>query len=166
MQRNHIRGEDTTVQTADFETALGTLRIRCTSDAVTGLIFTDDPPVYHGDSVLAEETAAQVTAYLRGERRTLSVPAAVLSGTPFQRRCWEAAQQIPFGETRSYGEIAAMTGNPCAARAVGAALHANPLWLLIPCHRVIGAHGKLTGYAGGIARKSALLRLERTGHLF
>ncbi|MDD6041733.1 MAG: methylated-DNA--[protein]-cysteine S-methyltransferase, partial [Clostridia bacterium] len=82
-------------------------------------------------------------------------------GTPFQLRCWDALLQIPFGETRSYGQQAAMIGNPKACRAVGMANHHNPLPVLIPCHRVVGANGSLTGYGGGLGIKETLLQIER-----
>ncbi|MEA2114015.1 MAG: methylated-DNA--[protein]-cysteine S-methyltransferase, partial [Thermodesulfobacteriota bacterium] len=81
-------------------------------------------------------------------------------GTPFQLAVWELMQQIPYGETRSYGELAAGLGNPNKARAVGGAANKNPLPMVIPCHRVMGANGKLTGFAGGLATKQFLLSLE------
>ena len=84
------------------------------------------------------------------------------AGTPFQQRVWRALEAIPYGETRTYAQIAAAVGNPRAVRAVGGANHRNPLPVVIPCHRVIGADGSLTGYAGGLERKTLLLGLERT----
>ena len=82
-------------------------------------------------------------------------------GTPFQQQVWAALQQIPYGETKTYQEIATAIGNPKASRAVGAANGRNPIWIVVPCHRVVGAHGALTGYAGGLEMKQALLALER-----
>ena len=82
-------------------------------------------------------------------------------GTEFQQKVWKALQEIPYGETRTYGEIAAAIGNPKAARAVGMANNKNPIGIIIPCHRVVGANGKLVGYAGGMEKKEFLLELER-----
>ncbi len=84
-----------------------------------------------------------------------------MHGTPFQRSVWEALRTIPYGETRTYGQIAALIGHPRAARAVGMANHRNPLCLVVPCHRVVGAGGGLTGYAGGLEIKRRLLALEQ-----
>lgn len=102
----------------------------------------------------------QLAAYFAGERRAFDIAVAPV-GTAFQRTVWRALAEIPYGETRSYGEIAARIGRPSAARAVGAANGRNPISILVPCHRVIGASGALTGYAGGLDRKRALLDLER-----
>jgi methylated-DNA-[protein]-cysteine S-methyltransferase len=103
----------------------------------------------------------QLGEYFAGQRRRFELPFDVI-GTPFQRAVWNALLSIPFGETRSYGEIAAALGRPGAARAVGAANGRNPLSIVAPCHRVIGSTGRLTGFAGGVAVKAALLALE--GH--
>ena len=110
-------------------------------------------------TALLDEAARQLAAYFAGELRTFALPLAP-AGTPFQRRVWAALREIPYGETRSYAEIAAMAGCPRGYRAVGLANNRNPLPILIPCHRVIGANGALTGYAGGLAVKEKLLRLE------
>jgi len=93
-------------------------------------------------------------------RKTFDVPIA-LNGTPFQLSVWNALLQIPYGETRTYGEIAAMIGNPKASRAVGMACNRNPIWILVPCHRVVGKNGALTGFEGGLDVKKALLDLEQ-----
>ncbi len=110
------------------------------------------------DAALAE-ARRQLESYFAGKRRTFSLPLSP-RGTPFQRRVWTALEAIPYGETASYGEIAAAIGAPGSARAVGAANGANPLPIVIPCHRVIGADGSLTGYGGGMERKKRLLALE------
>lgn len=102
----------------------------------------------------------QLEEYFAGSRTTFDVPMAP-RGTPFQLRVWEALVRIPFGTTISYGELARRLGNPKLTRAVGAANGANPISILIPCHRVVGTDGSLTGYAGGLAMKRALLDLER-----
>ena len=101
----------------------------------------------------------QLTAYLRGELRELTLPVD-LRGTPFQLRVWEALRGIGYGEVRSYARVAAEIGLPTAVRAVGAANGANPVPIVVPCHRVIGTRGTLTGYGGGLDLKAALLRLE------
>lgn len=105
------------------------------------------------------ETIDQLRAYFDGHRFRFDLPLAP-EGTPFQQRVWEALQRIPCGETRRYGELAAAIGYPNASRAVGAANGRNPIAIVIPCHRVIGANGKLTGYAGGLRVKKSLLDHE------
>ena len=103
--------------------------------------------------------ASQLAAYFAGVLTEFELPLAP-SGTPFHRRVWAALQQIPYGETWSYGKLAAAIGNPAAVRAVGLANGRNPIALIIPCHRVIGSDGSLTGYGGGLDRKRYLLDLE------
>ena len=105
------------------------------------------------------ETERQLNEYFAGKRETFSVKLD-FAGTPFQKKVWRAMLGIPFGETRTYGELAGQIGDPKAVRAVGAANGRNPIAIIGPCHRVIGASGKLTGYAGGLEAKAALLRLE------
>ncbi len=105
------------------------------------------------------ETRRQLDEYLAGRRRDFDVPLD-FGGTPFQRLCWEALLRIPYGQTRSYGEMAREIGRPAAVCAVGHANHDNPIGVIIPCHRVIGANGALTGYAGGLDMKRVLLELE------
>lgn len=112
-----------------------------------------------GETGLLRIAAAQLTEYFAGKRKQFDLPLAP-QGTQYQIRVWQALQTIPYGQTRSYGQIAAQTGNAKAARAVGLANNRNPISIIIPCHRVIGANGSLTGYAGGLAAKAALLRLE------
>ena len=114
----------------------------------------------------AEELAEckdQLQRYFLGQLRDFSLPLH-LRGTGFQVRCWEALRQIPYGSTCSYGEIARQVGSPRAFRAVGQANHDNPVAIIVPCHRVIGSNGALTGYGGGLSVKEKLLRLE-AGHL-
>ncbi len=101
----------------------------------------------------------QLREYFANERRTFSL-ALDPRGTDFQKKVWRALQTIPFGETRSYGQLAQQIGRPTASRAVGAANGRNPLSIIVPCHRVIGANGKLTGFAGGLKAKAYLLKLE------
>jgi O-6-methylguanine DNA methyltransferase len=106
------------------------------------------------------EAVGQLEEYLAGERQTWDLELD-MRGTPFQIAVWKAVYEVPFGETASYGEIARWIGNPAAVRAVGAANGANPLPPVVPCHRIIGSNGKLTGYGGGLPLKQKLLDLER-----
>ena len=111
-------------------------------------------------SPVSELAAAQLQEYFAGTRKSFTFPTK-LSGTPFQISVWEALCKIPYGETRTYGDIARAIGNEKAVRAVGMACNRNPIWIAIPCHRVLGSNKKLTGYAGGLSMKDALLNLER-----
>ena len=106
------------------------------------------------------ETERQLNEYFTGTRKEFSVALDFVVGTPFEQQVWRALLRIPFGETRSYGDVARQIGRPKAARAVGAANRKNPFSIIDPCHRVVGSSGKLTGYAGGLAAKLLLLRLE------
>jgi len=110
------------------------------------------------------EAEKQLRAYFAGVLRQFDLPLD-LAGTPFQQRVWQELLKIPYGETRSYGQVARDMGAPAAIRAVGAANGANPVPIVVPCHRVVGANGKLTGYGGGLPLKQRLLALER-GSLF
>ena len=103
----------------------------------------------------------QILQYIKGERQTLDFPFDY-KGTPFQRDVWHALQQIPYGQTVSYSDVATKIGKPTAVRAVASAIGANPVMVIIPCHRVIGKNGKLTGFRGGLAMKERLLTLEQT----
>lgn len=138
----------------------GRLKISCRDGAVTLLTRTDEPLRGGGRTALTDLVFQQVTEYLNGRRREFDFP-YVLHGTPFQERVWRALQAIPYGETRTYGQIAAAVGNPKACRAVGMANHQNPILLAVPCHRVIGANGRLVGYGAGLDMKEALLALEK-----
>jgi methylated-DNA-[protein]-cysteine S-methyltransferase len=106
------------------------------------------------------QTAAQLAAYFAGGRRDFDLPLDLSAGTAFQQSVWQALLAIPCGQRRSYGGISAAVGKPAAVRAVGAAVGRNPISIIVPCHRVLGADGSLTGYAGGLSRKTALLQLE------
>ncbi|MBW8699982.1 Methylated-DNA--protein-cysteine methyltransferase [Streptomyces sp. MBT84] len=111
------------------------------------------------------EATAQLRAYFAGESKDFTLDMR-LQGTPFQLSVWEQLRKIPYGETRSYGELADALGNPGASRAVGLANGKNPVGIIVPCHRVVGASGDLTGYGGGLARKRRLLDFERGAGLF
>lgn len=108
-----------------------------------------------------KEAVKQLGEYFRKERKTFSIPLD-MQGTRFHVKVWDALLTIPFGETRTYGQIAKQIGVPDAARAIGAAVHNNPISIVVPCHRVIGANGRLVGFGGGLQNKAILLRLEAT----
>lgn len=115
-----------------------------------------------GGDPLLNEASRQLRQYFAGERREFDLPLHP-AGTPFQCRVWDQLRRIPFGETISYGELARRVGNPAASRAVGAANGRNPIPIIVPCHRVIGSDGSMTGFGGGVERKRALLGLEAVG---
>lgn len=149
------------VQYARCDSPFGPLVIGCELDAVTFIRLSDGTDFRNCPSPLSELAAAQLREYFEGTRKQFDFSINP-EGTAFQRLVWHALMQIPYGETRSYGQIAAMIGKPKATRAVGAACNRNPIWLAIPCHRVLGTDKSLTGYAGGLAMKQALLELEMT----
>lgn len=119
--------------------------------------FRDDS---RDESHALADTAEQLEAYFTGQRQTFRLP-CVTQGSPFERRVWDAMSAIPYGRRASYGAIAAIAGSPRAVRATGRACGANPLSIIVPCHRVVGADGRLTGYAGGLRRKQWLLDHEQ-----
>lgn len=118
------------------------------------------PVAMENETCLLRETKRQLQEYFDGRRRSFELPLQP-DGTAFQQKVWQALRRIPYGETRSYKELAAMLGNPKAYRAVGGANNKNPTLILIPCHRVVGADGSLTGFAVGLPAKKYLLELER-----
>jgi methylated-DNA-[protein]-cysteine S-methyltransferase len=145
-----------------FESPVGPLLLSGDDEALTGLRFADGAPppkTWLRDDARFREEHRQLEEYFAG-RRTVFELALRLEGSPFERRVWEALTSIPCGTTTTYGELAARLGAPHAARAVGAANGRNPVALVVPCHRVIGARGRLTGYGGGLHRKRALLAHE------
>lgn len=145
-----------------YETAFGRIGIAEENDAVTNVFFggTVQPPEYSEEETLLLRTAGrELTEYFSGKRESFTVPLKP-EGTPFECTVWNALRDIPYGETRTYGQLAASIGKPTASRAVGHANSLNPLSVFLPCHRVIGAGGRLTGYAGGLAMKERLLMLE------
>lgn len=145
-----------------YDTELGQFTIVCSGDTITAVRF----GVKHiscekeQKSPCTDKAARQIGEYIAGSRKQFTVQLAP-AGTAFQMRVWDELRKIPYGETRSYKEIAQAIGQPGASRAVGMANNKNPLPLFIPCHRVIGADGKLSGYAGGVQMKGRLLELER-----
>jgi methylated-DNA-[protein]-cysteine S-methyltransferase len=149
---------------------LGPLVLATDGFALTGAWFDGQrhqPPMdttwaRRPDVPVLRQAAAELAEYFAG-RRTRFELALALSGTSFQCAVWEAIASVPFGETIAYRELAARVGRPACSRAAGAATGRNPLSIVIPCHRIVGADGALTGYAGGLERKRALLALERGG---
>ena len=150
-----------------IESPAGILKLIASDKGLAGIFFRDDdsslvplsPLVESPEHPILLETERQLGQYFDGDRKTFSVPLD-FNGTEFQKKVWEALLTIPFGETRSYGDIARQLGNPTASRAVGAANGRNPISIIAPCHRVIGSSGKLTGYGGGLDVKEMLLALE------
>lgn len=112
------------------------------------------------ESLLTKKAVKQLSEYFFGKRKRFELPIAFKNATPFRQKVWHALLQIPYGEMRTYGDIASEIGDPKAARAVGSAVHDNPLLIIVPCHRVIGANGRLTGFAAGLDAKRFLLELE------
>lgn len=152
------------------DSPIGPLTLVTRDGGLAGIFMTDHrhiPPqatfgprvAVTGHPVLTR-TAEQLAAYFAGEARDFDIDLST-SGTPFQRRVWAALRDIPYGETVSYGELAAVLGQPTASRAVGLANGRNPVSIVVPCHRVVGADGSMTGYGGGVERKRWLLAFER-----
>ena len=142
-------------------TPIGTVRILANDEAITRIDFVEEADASaYAENDVTRLARQQLTDYFEGQRQTFDLPLAP-SGTEFQQACWQALVQIPYGETRYYAEQARVIQRPSAVRAVGAANGANPISIVVPCHRVIGKSGQLTGYAGGLDRKAWLLALER-----
>lgn len=146
-----------------YQTGLGKIMIAENGTAITNLYFQEDfipRGALVQETELLKEASEQLQDYLLGKRKNFSLPLAP-DGTRFMLRVWEALCGIPYGETRSYGDIANSIGQKKASRAVGAANNKNPIPVFIPCHRVIGKNGKLVGYRGGLQIKKRLLELEK-----
>ena len=146
--------------THTFCSPIGIVCLTEEGGAITRIELSDAIDASSAPTPLLHEAYRQIMAYLGGKCQQLDFPIRMV-GTPFQQRVWRALQQIPYGTTCTYGEIATAIGNPRASRAVGMACNKNPLLLIVPCHRVIGANGKLTGFACGMNAKQWLLELER-----
>ena len=150
-----------------MKSPVGKLKLVASDKGLVAILWENDSPrrVRLSELVPSEqhpvlvEAERQLGEYFAGSRKTFSI-ALDMRGTPFQKNVWEALLAIPFGETRSYGQLAKQLGNPRATRAVGAANGRNPVSIIVPCHRVIGSSGKLTGFAGGLETKAHLLSLE------
>jgi methylated-DNA-[protein]-cysteine S-methyltransferase len=150
-----------------FPSPVGQLKLVTGEHGLMAILWENDDPKRvrlsetheNTDHPVLQETARQLDEYFAGRRSVFDLPLA-FQGTDFQKQVWQALLAIPFGETRSYGQLAAKLGNPSASRAVGAANGRNPISIIAPCHRVIGGNGKLTGFAGGLEAKAYLLGLE------
>ena len=151
---------------------LGTILIAATSQGLAGLWFVENqrylPTATTGSTAWPEDpnhpvlkqASQQLGEYFAGQRCHFDLPLDLSCGTAFQQSVWQALLAIPPGEVISYGEVSRRIGNPAAVRAVGGAVGRNPVSIIVPCHRVMGTNGALTGYGGGLARKTALLKLE------
>lgn len=145
-----------------YETVIGKIGIAENGKAITNIFFgkTVVPKeIKEEETLLLEKASKQLNEYFQGERTVFDLPLEA-EGTEFERMVWDALLTIPYGETRTYGQIAKQIGRPKASRAVGRANGLNPISIFIPCHRVIGSNGKLTGYAGGLDIKKKLLDME------
>lgn len=146
-----------------IDTPIGLLEITATDESIVGVKPVDHEENVAGDAVandLVQKCRVELEEYFAGKRKNFDLPLAG-EGTDFQKQVWEQLQRIPYGETRTYGEIAKIMGRPKASRAIGMANHNNPILILVPCHRVIGADGSLTGYVAGIEAKKYLLEFEK-----
>ncbi|MHC1680012.1 MAG: methylated-DNA--[protein]-cysteine S-methyltransferase [Methanomassiliicoccales archaeon] len=145
-----------------FMTDIGSVHVAEEDGAITEVTLPgEEAPVGETSRTpLLEMAAVQISEYLQGKRHKFTVPLAP-KGSDFAMKVWKEMLAIPYGDVRTYGELAKAIGRPEAARAVGQACNRNPISILIPCHRVVGAGGKLTGYAGGLELKEKLLRLEK-----
>ena len=140
-----------------FDSIIGKINLCADDEALTKLGFGNGSGNNPNGIIL--EAVKQLNEYFDGKRQSFDLPLKP-HGTEFQQKVWSALLEIPYGQTRTYGEIAAAIGNPKACRAVGMANNRNPIAVIIPCHRVIGSNGALTGYAGGLKAKEILLELE------
>lgn len=149
------------IHRAYMQSPIGWIRLEASGTFLSGASWVAEPePLPASPTPLLQETIRQLTEYFAGERRQFELPLQP-AGTPFQQKVWEELQRIPYGQTLTYGQLAARCGQPKAARAVGSASGKNPIFIIVPCHRVIQSGGKTGGYAYGSARKDFLLELER-----
>ena len=151
-----------------INTPLGSLLICGNSDGITEVTFRDELPISTQTPLVLEDAVQQITAYFQGKRTQFELKIHP-KGTSFQKKVWDFLQQIPYGKTKSYQEMANLLGDPKVIRAAAAANGKNPIAIIIPCHRVVGSDGSLTGYAGGLHRKKWLLEFEspvKQGELF
>lgn len=162
-----MRFRTPTIRATHVDTALGGVTLAATDHGLCGLWFDAQRHApettgwrFDADHPVLREAVAQLDDYLAGRRAIFDLPLDLSHGTAFQQSVWSALRDIPRGATASYGTLGARVGRPAAVRAVGAAVGRNPISVIVPCHRVIGADGALTGYAGGLERKTALLALE------
>ena len=153
---------DATVDFSEMTSPIGALRLAARDGALVGLAMQPErppDPSWRRDDAALARFCDQLHAYFAGELRRFELPLAP-RGTEFQQRVWQALTELAFGETVSYGELARRVGQPGASRAVGSANNRNPIAIVVPCHRVVGADGRLVGFGGGLPRKQWLLRHE------
>lgn len=148
------------MKTAVYHSPFGDMELTYEEDAVTALRMAEKKAAGEAPEGLALAVFRELDEYFQGKRKTFDIPLRT-HGTPFQEKVWAALRAIPYGEVRSYKEVAKAIGHPKAYRAVGMANNANPIFIIVPCHRVIGSDGSLTGYGGGLPMKKALLSLEK-----
>lgn len=148
------------MKTAIYHSPFGDMELTYEEDAVTALKMAEKKAAGEAPEGLALAVFRELDEYFQGKRKTFDIPLRT-HGTPFQEKVWAALRAIPYGEVRSYKEVAEAIGHPKAYRAVGMANNANPIFIIVPCHRVIGSDGSLTGYGGGLPMKKALLSLEK-----
>lgn len=152
------------MKTAIYHSPFGDMELDYEKDAVTALKMAEKKAAGEAPEGLALAVFQELDEYFQGKRKTFDIPLRT-HGTPFQEKVWAALRAIPYGEVRSYKEVAEAIGHPKAYRAVGMANNANPIFIIVPCHRVIGSDGSLTGYGGGLPMKKALLSLERENRI-
>ena len=145
--------------TCYYQTKIGRIKIAQEGDAIVEINVTESEKESEKETPLIKKTIKELEEYFEGKRKFFDIPISI-KGTEFQEKVWEALLRIPYGETKSYEDIAKMIGCPKGARAVGMANHNNKIIIIIPCHRVIGKNGKLIGYAGGLPVKEKLLQIE------
>lgn len=148
------------IYTSYIETPLGIIEIRATSRKILSILFVDEENIYVTENELTRKCAKEIKEYFEGKRKEFDIEIEI-EGTEFQRAVWNELLKIPYGTVTTYKEIARNIGNESAVRAVGNIIGKNPILILVPCHRVIGSSGKMTGYVAGIEKKEALLELEK-----
>ena len=172
FDQNNQRRKKMTYLYKTMKSPVGVLKLVAGDHGLAAILWENDDPNRVRLGPLAEdknhpallETEHQLNEYFAGKRKKFSLKFDFV-GTEFQKEVWKALAAIPFGETRSYGQVARQVGRPKAVRAVGAANSKNPISIFVPCHRVIGSNGKLTGFAGGLETKTFLLRIEQPGQV-
>jgi methylated-DNA-[protein]-cysteine S-methyltransferase len=180
IPRRPLMKFDASVVQTHFQSPLGPMVLAATTQGLAGLWFEGQRHLpaqltaestgqgvwpTNADHPVLRQAMQQLTDYFAGQRTQFDLPLDLTGGTAFQQSVWQALLAIPPGATASYGQISSRIGKPAAVRAVGAAVGRNPVSIIVPCHRVVGADGSLTGYAGGLDRKTALLALEGVPNL-
>ena len=161
MKQEHNSGKGLT--TAVIRTQIGNIEIEEKEGNIVRIGFTEEANPADEKNVtspILREAIQQLQEYFAGQRKEFDLPIK-MQGTEFQKKVWQALQEIPYGEVSSYGKLAEKIGNAKACRAVGMANHRNPIAIVVPCHRVIGSNGKVVGYAGGLDKKEWLLEMEK-----